>query len=177
MEKNEIIAALAGNHQHFRDDLLKLGTTEFTSSFPGKWTPGQHFQHIILSVSPVVFAFRLPTFVLKLLFGKTNRPSRSFEELVTKYKYKLAQGGRATGRFIPRPVSFAERERLVRKYNRKIEALHSLVAKTSEADLDNYILPHPLLGKLTLREMLYFTIHHVKHHHDLVNTGLYNPAK
>ena len=177
MDKNEIIAALAGNHQHFRDDLLNLGTTEFTSSPPGKWTPGQHFQHIILAVSPLVVAFRLPTFILKLLFGKTNRPSRSFEELVTKYKDKLAQGGRATGRFVPRAVSYAQRDRLVRKYNRNIQALQSLVAKTSEADLDDYILPHPLLGKLTLREMLYFTIHHVKHHHDLVKAGVYNLAK
>ncbi len=34
----------------------------------------------------------------------------------------------------------------------------------SEAQLDALILPHPLLGKLTLREMLYFTIYHVQHH-------------
>jgi hypothetical protein len=25
-------------------------------------------------------------------------------------------------------------------------------------------LPHPLLGKLTLREMLYFTAYHADHH-------------
>jgi len=30
------------------------------------------------------------------------------------------------------------------------------------------LLPHPLLGKVTVREMLYFTIHHVQHHHALV---------
>jgi len=35
----------------------------------------------------------------------------------------------------------------------------------SEQDLDELILPHPLLGKLTLREMMYFTMYHVLHHH------------
>lgn len=177
MEKNEIIAALAGNHQHFLDDILKLDPTEFTSSPPGKWSAGQHFLHIILSVSPVVTAFRLPSFLLRLLFGKTNRPSKTFEALVAKYKDKLARGGRASGRFVPKAVPFKDRNRLISRYNRNIDALQSLVAKTSEADLDDYILPHPLLGKLTLREMLYFTIHHVKHHHDLAITGLHNLAK
>lgn len=177
MEKNEIIAALSLNHQHFRDEVLKLNATEFTSSPPGKWSAGQHFLHIILSVSPVVTAFRLPSFLLRLLFGKANRPSKTFEELVSKYKDRLASGGRASGRFVPKAISFEDREWLVSRYNRNVEALQSLVAKTKEADLDFYILPHPLLGKLTLREMLYFTIHHVKHHHDLAITSLHNPAK
>ena len=42
----------------------------------------------------------------------------------------------------------------------------------SEKDLDNYILPHPLLGKLTIREMLFFTIYHVQHHEVLTLKNL-----
>jgi hypothetical protein len=34
----------------------------------------------------------------------------------------------------------------------------------SEDDLDNHRLPHPLLGKLTVREMLFFTLYHIQHH-------------
>jgi hypothetical protein len=172
MDKNEIITALTQNHLQFREGLLKLNATDFTSSPSGKWSAGQHFLHIILSVSPVVTAFRLPPFLLQLLFGKANRPSKTFDELLNKYKDKLASGGRAGGRFIPKAVQFEDREKLVNRYNRNINALQSLVAKTPEANLDHYILPHPLLGKLTLREMLYFTILHAKHHHDLTITGL-----
>ena len=40
--------------------------------------------------------------------------------------------------------------------------------KLDEEDLDNYILPHPLIGKTTIREMLYFTIYHVQHHHKAI---------
>jgi len=42
----------------------------------------------------------------------------------------------------------------------------------SEEDLDKLILPHPLLGKLTLREMMYFTIYHVQHHQRIVERNL-----
>jgi|SRR5882672_10633400 len=44
------------------------------------------------------------------------------------------------------------------------------IEKQSEADLDKYILLHPLLGKLILREMLYFTIHHNEHHLELLKS-------
>ena len=39
-----------------------------------------------------------------------------------------------------------------------------LVSKWSEGDLDLYVIPHPLIGGLTFREILYFTIYHVQHH-------------
>jgi hypothetical protein len=34
----------------------------------------------------------------------------------------------------------------------------------SEAELDRYTLPHPLLGDLTMREMLCFTLYHNQRH-------------
>jgi len=34
----------------------------------------------------------------------------------------------------------------------------------TDEKLDNYLAPHPLLGKLTLRELIYFTIYHTEHH-------------
>ena len=51
---------------------------------------------------------------------------------------------------------------------REVEALCSRLERMDEKQLDAYLLPHPLLGKLTLREMLYFTIYHVEHHGRLV---------
>ena len=35
----------------------------------------------------------------------------------------------------------------------------------SEKDIDTYRAPHPLIGKLTVRELVYFSIYHVGHHH------------
>ncbi len=49
-----------------------------------------------------------------------------------------------------------------------MQTLCSKLEKFDEIERDTYILPHPLLGKLTIREMLYFTIYHVAHHKELV---------
>jgi hypothetical protein len=98
-----------------------------------------------------------------------NRPSRSYEELVIKYKAKLAAGGKATSRFIPKKeISISAS---TQKLTRLINSLCANLNSYSETQLDQFILPHPLLGKLTLREMLYFTIYHVQHHFDQVKSN------
>ena len=56
------------------------------------------------------------------------------------------------------------KEKLKEKLKNEVLNLCLSIEKISEEDLDYYLLPHPILGKLTLREMLYFTIYHVKHH-------------
>ena len=34
----------------------------------------------------------------------------------------------------------------------------------SENDLDINVMPHPIIGKISVREMLFFTIYHIQHH-------------
>jgi hypothetical protein len=68
------------------------------------------------------------------------------------------------------------RESLIQKLNKAITDLCEKAANYSESDLDTYILPHPLLGKLTLREMLYFTTYHVQHHQELIKKYLEQQA-
>jgi hypothetical protein len=46
------------------------------------------------------------------------------------------------------------------------------VRRWSETSLDAVLLPHPLLGKLTAREMLQFTVYHTAHHLNLVLSRL-----
>jgi hypothetical protein len=36
--------------------------------------------------------------------------------------------------------------------------------RSSQSALDRWRLPHPLLGRLTVREMLFFTLCHNRHH-------------
>ena len=54
------------------------------------------------------------------------------------------------------------------KLFRIISSICKNLDKFSEEDLDKFILPHPLLGKLTMREMMYFTIYHAQHHENIV---------
>ena len=80
---------------------------------------------------------------------------------------KIEQGGKASGRFVPQSIPFRQRENLTKQLLKLINKLVGQVDGFSEEQLDELILPHPLLGKLTLREMLCFTIYHVENHHKI----------
>jgi hypothetical protein len=162
--KSEIITALNEKVNAFNQFILPMNKKQFEASPGGKWSAGQNLDHLIRSIKPLHLAYSLPKFVLKILFGKTNRPARSYDELVAKYKTKLAAGGRAGGPFVPPTIFFENKDVLLKKYEAQKQKLITKIEKQSEPDLDLYILPHPLLGKLTLREMLFFTIYHNEHH-------------
>lgn len=165
MDKQAIILELQARHQAFIDEILLLDEAAFMHSPNGKWTAGQQLDHIRRSIGPVALAFGLPSFVLRLFFGKTNRPSKTYEALVEKYKGKLATGGKAPSPFVPKMIYYIQRGYLSRQLQTLVIRLSRAIERKSESELDTLILPHPLLGKLTLREMLFFTIYHVQHHH------------
>jgi len=168
--KPQIISALNEKIDGFNSYILSLDQQQFEATPNGKWSAGQNLDHLIRAIKPLQLAYSLPKFALLILFGKTNRPSGTYEELVTKYKTKLAGGGKASGPFIPPTINFEKKENLIKKYNEQKQKLIARIEKQSEKDLDVYILPHPLLGKVTLREMLYFTIHHNEHHLELLKS-------
>jgi hypothetical protein len=170
MNKNEIVAELFVRHENFIKLIESLSAEQQMQAFSGKWDSHQQIDHIIKSVAPVKLAFQLPFFVLSMAFGKANRVSRSYEKLVEKYKSKLDAGGKAPKRFVPStkqqmPAQILRLRNLIKQLRQTVETL-------AETKLDQFVLPHPLLGKLTLREMLYFTIYHVQHHQRQVENNI-----
>jgi len=139
----------------------------------GSWSPAQNVLHLISATKPVVMALRLPRFLPRLLFGKTNAPSRHYENIVQLYHDILAGGAQASGKYAPKPVPMPidpvnfQRTK-VATLTATIQSLAKAVEPWSEQDLDRLQLPHPLLGKLTVREMLFFTLYHLGHHKDKV---------
>lgn len=172
MDKTKIAEALRKHHESFLVFLAPLEEKDFTLSINDKWSPGQQLDHICRSVKPVRWAFLIPGFLLRWLFGKSNRQGRGYDELVNRYKERLAKGGRAGGRFVPGAIGYKEKEKLTRQLKLEVEALIRNMHRYSEQALDRYLLPHPLMGKLTLREMLYFTIYHVQYHEILTRNNI-----
>jgi len=170
--REEICESLMQKHRAFATYISSLNDKQFLFAPPGKWTAGQQLDHIIKSVSAVRQALTIPKFILRLIFPKANRPSKDYDGLVEKYKSKLQKGGRAAGRFIPSKLGANEKVSAAEKLNNQIQKLCNLLNHYSEDQLNTFVLPHPLLGKLTLREMLYFTIYHVQHHQRLVVEGI-----
>lgn len=172
MQKEQLATLLKNNHAKFIQQIKGLSDEDLCYAPEGKWTAAQQLDHIVRSVSPVNMAMGLPKFILKWKFGVANRASKTYEGLTEKYTRKLQEGGKASGRFVPPPVLADQKEKLLSQLDRVVNKLYHKTGRHSEEALDKYILPHPLLGKLTLREMLYFTAYHVQHHSELVKKGL-----
>ncbi len=164
----EILPLLLQAHVDYIADIRQLDAAQFESAPEGKWSPGEQTDHLLTSIKLMVPAFKLPKLVLRQRFGKANRPSRSYDDLVARYQEKLKLGGKSPERFAPAKITVADRDALLEKLEKTAEKLVKLVGKWSEADLDAYILPHPLLGKVTIREMMMFTVYHVGHHRNIV---------
>jgi len=162
-----MVHKLISGHTNFIKTLRSLSDTEFQIKPGEKWTAGQQLEHIIKSVKPVYMAFGLPLFVLKMKFGLSNRPSISYDAFVEKYLKVLDENKdyMLPERFAPEEIRLSSKEKKLRKLENLVQKLASRLNRFSEDELDAHILPHPVMGKLTLREMLYFTIYHV-HHHD-----------
>ena len=168
MNKIEIIQKLSEGFDLVEDILRKTENEILLRRKDNKWSMAENAKHLILSVNPLNAAFSLPNFAL-LFFGILNRPARNYEEMVEKYHQKLAEGAVATPQFIPEPISIdANKEELITEFRKVNDKFLKKVGNFEGEDLDKYLIPHPVLGKLTIREMLYFTICHTLHHHKAI---------
>jgi hypothetical protein len=172
--KEEIIDHLENVTTSFLSFCNSISDESFFRQPADKWSIAQNVTHLITSAKMTRLAYRLPKFIVRMYSGKPNRPSRTYNELVAKYKLKLTQGGRASGRFIAKPVSSKMgKENILHTFSIEMKKLNdSIYKKWNNLQLDQYLAPHPLLGKLTLRELGYFTIYHTEHHLHIIKERL-----
>jgi hypothetical protein len=169
-----ILSRTGGIFDSLTRDCKEIPEDIFFTQPADKWSIAQNLQHLILTTRTTTFAFKAPRFLLKWLAGKPNRQSRSYDELVAKYKSKLQQGGKAPPRFTPKGIAkdFGK-ESLLEKWSKANEAYtSSLKSNWVDKDLDRFIVKHPLLGRITMRELAYFTMYHTLHHHQIIQDRL-----
>jgi hypothetical protein len=145
-----------------------LSTHEFFASLGSGWSPAENVRHLTKSVRAVRMGVAMPRLVLLVRFGPARGRSRPLDEIRTAYHGVLAKGGKA-GRFAPSKENDvgdheARRRAIMTAHTEAVEALAAALMRWNDASLDRYRLPHPLLGKLTVREMLLFTLYHNLHH-------------
>jgi len=170
--KPELIITLKDSRQRILDWFAAVPAKDFFTRQGEEWSPSDNVDHLIRAHKPITMALKLPRFVLQLIFGKANRPSKSYEALCEKYVEALLNGGRAGGTFLPTQESPQEnaderKKKILAQLSKESAKLISAAEAWDETTLDKYILPHPLIGKLTMREMLYFTIYHNLRHASL----------
>lgn len=149
--------------------LAALPDAQFFAPQGSAWSPAEHVRHLTQSSAPLAQGLRLPRWLLRLRFGGGPGRSRTFTELRDHYLASLAAGGRAGGKFVPSPEPLpaapGERRReIMTEWTRITVELQNAIGRWPESALDGLALPHPLLGPLTVREMLAFTVFHTSHH-------------
>jgi hypothetical protein len=164
----EIVRELRALHARSRDFWSSFSTTEFFHPLGDAWSPADNVRHLLKSNRPVLRALSTPKILLLVRFGAGLRPSRAYAEVRERYHARLAAGVTA-GRFTPRPLagseqSEAHRSSLMADLDQVSESLTGALSGWREWQLDRLRLPHPALGRLTVREMLFFTLYHNLHH-------------
>ncbi len=150
----------------------------FRKHIPGKWSIAENVEHLNICLNQTNLGLRLPKMLLKLMSGTPSRDSLTYEMLVVAYREVLKSGGRAPERYLPHETG--DRSTLLKAFSVEVELhLKILRSKWREEQLDEFQLPHPMLGKITIREMLYFTMYHIRHHRQAIEMmveRLYSPG-
>jgi hypothetical protein len=161
--RDEIVDAVQGAQREGAAYWSAFDADVFFRKIGQSWSPSETVRHLTKSIRAVVKGLTMPRLILRLSFGKPHRPSVTYDALIARYRGVLEAGGRA-GRFAPSPQTSSGRSTILERLTQANEDLRKAIARWSDADLDRYQLPHPLLGKLTIREMLFFTVYHQHHH-------------
>jgi hypothetical protein len=144
------------------------------------WSPSSYLKHLLLSNKPFVKALGLPKEQLETLFGLSADSARTFADVVEIYTARIAAGIRAEDNPQVTPVTYRmpqdvtdERAYLVETWNTAHENLFKVLQTWSEEALDRYQLPHPVMGLISVRAMLFFTLHHnTMHWRDIQQGGV-----
>ncbi|MGB1308779.1 MAG: DinB family protein [Oceanihabitans sp.] len=167
MEKEAIVSLLEEKHIALIDWLQNQEENKWLEGPQGKWTAGQQALHLLQSIKPLNDALSLPKIVLKFKFGKANREVRDYKAIVKRYQERLvdAKGKTFKGSVNMKTPSISEKKYLLNRLqveNKKLQ--YKTLKRWSDKQLDTYILPHPLMGKMPVREIIMWTAYHVEHH-------------
>jgi hypothetical protein len=162
-------SALRKLHEEIASAVGGFSTEEFLTHQGEHWSPAEHLRHLVTAVRTLAQGMATPKLLLMLRFGLALKGSRSFEEVRELYRGALAAGGRASGRFDPatRKLEMEPedlRAFVLQRWARAGDQLDKGVGSWSTEALDRYRAKHPLLGMMTIRELLYFTLYHNAHH-------------
>lgn len=166
MDKETISDLIEAKHSELISWLENQPDEAWTQGPEGKWTTGQHALHLLQSIKPLNDALSMPKYLLRFKFGKANRPVRDYDTIVKRYQERLldAKGKTFKGSQNMKVPTLADKHYILNRLQTESKKLQYKTKKISDTNLDTVILPHPLMGKMPVREIIMWTAHHVEHH-------------
>lgn len=138
---------------------------KFSMGPAGKWDTSQHIDHLIRTSKAIIKGLKIPKFLIKYRFGTPNRVSRDYSTVVERYQLKLRNI--PPGMVAPLGVSkhqVLDKQKVMDEFNSINQKLIKQINKWNNKQLDGYLLPHPLMGRMTIRELLMWCSYHHYHH-------------
>ena len=166
MDTVEIADLLETKHQELFTWLENQPQENWELGPEKKWSTGQHIQHLADSLQLLNNALSYPKIFLKYKFGTCNRAPRDYNTLAENYQQNLLENqekARTFNQKLKKPT-LKQRVRLLAKLQIQQKKLQYKTNHISEKRLDTLLIPHPLMGKMTMREIIMWTAYHTEHH-------------
>lgn len=126
-----------------------------------KWSFGEEMVHLTMSTNGTGMLLSSPDERLM----PSDHPSRTYEDIKAEYLEKLALNptiGQAIADKEPKNYTKAA---LQANFSAAAQAALQSLTRWDESKSDQWMVwKHPLLGKMTAREMIYFSVYHTRHH-------------
>ena len=168
--KSEIAAALQAQNLEFQNLLLGVPTSTFFDGSSEKWSVAHHMKHITSAVSRIAQGLQNPELLPK---REPATASKDYETLKNTYLHalqttppeKLQQLG---SRVALEEYSDADayKSQMTSGFSDAITTFNHALEGFKEENLESLGMPHPLIGVISAREMLFFAVYHNTHHHN-----------
>ena len=164
MTQSEIFRLIDEKFDAVTAHVQQQESEEFTKAhITEKWSNGQHLDHLRKTTRAMNKGLALPKLALRFKFGKKQGTESSYEAIVDRYR-SLVKEARAPKSVFPDQLTAQDKERVITWFQQEKETMKKALSRYSDKQLSKYVLPHPVLGKLSIREMAYWCIMHTEHH-------------
>jgi hypothetical protein len=161
MTKRELCSRLESGQNDIITFLGSLSDEVFFAGSDERWGPAHHLGHLTLTYRRLATGFRAK----ERLADYTQTP-KSYEEIKDTYLTKLQTTPPLVLANNPFAVKLdgSSKDAMIAAFSGGGQELHEATTSWSETELDTKGMKHPLLGLMSAREILFFTLYHDQHH-------------
>ncbi len=162
VSRGDLLSAFARVTNEIGGFFASLDPAAFVKGDAEHWSPAHHLDHLIRSNLPVAGGLGVARGRLQPL--PQEHQARTYTQVQDDYRAALSSGAKAFGRWLPQPEGSQAEQ--IQRYTSSLSAVGDALENWHDAELDAWVMPHPALGALSVREMLLFTLTHNRHHAD-----------